>query len=73
MQKIKQILAILGIILLVSLYIITLVCAITDNSSTMNLFFASVVATILIPVLLWAYTFVYRLVKKLTHKEKEED
>lgn len=70
MKKIKQILAICGIILLISLYIITLILAITDNSGTMNMFFASVVATIIIPVLLWAYALIYRL----THnKESVED
>lgn len=64
MKKIKQVLAIIGVILLVALYLTTLVFAITDNSGTMDLFFASIVATILIPVLLWAYTFIYRLIKK---------
>lgn len=64
MKKVKQILALMGVLLLVALYLTTLVFAITDNSGTMELFFASVVATILIPVLLWAYTFIYRLFKK---------
>lgn len=64
MKKIKQVLAIIGVILLVALYLTTLVFAITDNSGTMDLFFASIVATILIPVLLWAYTFIYHLIKK---------
>lgn len=64
MKKVKQVLAIIGVILLVALYLTTLVFAITDNSGTMDLFFASIVATILIPVLLWAYTFIYRLIKK---------
>lgn len=63
MKKVKQILALGGVIFLVALYIITLVLAITDNSGTMNMFFASVVATILIPVLIWAYTLIYRLTR----------
>jgi dolichyl-phosphate-mannose--protein O-mannosyl transferase len=62
MKKAKQILAIIGVILLVGLYVTTLVLAITDNSATMNVFFASIVATVMIPVLIWAYTFIYRLV-----------
>ena len=64
MKKVKQVLAIIGVILLVALYLTTLVYAITDTSGTMDLFFASIVATILIPVLLWAYTFISRLIKK---------
>lgn len=75
MKKIKQILAILGIVLLVGLYIITLVCAITDQSQTMSMFKASVFASIIIPVLIWAYQFIYKLVTKKdsgdTGKEKE--
>ena len=63
MKKVKQILAILGIIFLVSLYIITLVCAFVDNTKTMRYLMASIVATVMIPALIWAYTFIYRLVK----------
>jgi hypothetical protein len=53
MKKIKQILAITGAVLLVGLYLTTLILAITDSSETMNVFFASVVATVMIPVLIW--------------------
>lgn len=63
MKKVKQILALIGAILLVALYFTTLILAITDNSGTMNMFFASVVATIIIPVLIWAYTLIYRLTR----------
>lgn len=72
MKKTKQVLAIFGIILLVSLYVITLICAMTDNTSTMQIFMASVFATVVIPVILWAYSFIYRLVGRDT-REKEED
>ena len=65
MKKGKQILAIIGIILLIVLYLSTLVCAITDNTGPMKMFKASIFATFVIPVLIWAYTFLY----KLTHKK----
>jgi hypothetical protein len=64
MKKAKQILAIIGALLLVGLYLTTLILAITDNSGTMKAFFASIVATVVIPVLIWAYTLIYRLVTK---------
>lgn len=63
MKKAKQIIAILGVILLLSLYFITLIMAIVDNSATLSMFKASVAATILIPVLIWAYSFIYKLIK----------
>lgn len=64
MKKIKQILAVAGIVLLVILYLSTLVCAITDNTGTMRMFKASIFATVVIPVLIWAYTFIYKLIHK---------
>ena len=63
MKKVKQILAIIGIVLLVSLYVITLVLALTDDPNTMNVFRASLYCTFLVPVLIWAYTFIYKLLK----------
>ena len=71
MKKVKQILAILGIVVLLSLYVITLVCAIVDNSNTMRMFQASIVASFIIPVLIWAYGFIYRLIKN-SSKDAEE-
>ncbi len=64
MKKIKRILALIGAVFLVSLYIITLILAITDNSASMRMFQASIVATVIIPGLFWAYSFIYRLLKK---------
>ena len=73
MKKAKQVLAILGIILLVSLYFITLICAITDNTATMQVFMASVFATVVIPVLIWAYSFIYRLIRKNSEEKEKQD
>lgn len=64
MKKIKQILAVLGVIFLVGLYVMTLIAAITDQSQTMSLFKASVFATVIIPVLIWAYSFIYKLITR---------
>lgn len=63
MKKAKRILAIIGIVLLISLYVITIVLAVTDDPNTMNAFRASVYCTFLVPVLIWAYTFIYKLLK----------
>ena len=64
MKKIKQILAILGILLLLGLYVTTFVMALTDNTETMLLFKASLFATFVVPVLMWAYSLVYKLARK---------
>ncbi len=63
MKKVKRILALIGVLLLTALYIATLICAVTDNSGTMQMFTASVIATVIVPTLIWIYTFIYRLLK----------
>lgn len=64
MKKIKQILAILGVLLLLGLYITTFVMALTDNTETMQLFKASLFATFVVPVLMWVYSLIYKLADK---------
>lgn len=63
MKKVKQILAIIGVIILAGLYLATLIFAIIGSDDTMALFKAAVYATIVLPVLIWAYTMIYRLLK----------
>ena len=71
LKKIKRILAILGAIILAGLYISTIVCALSSNENYMDMLMASVYATVIIPVLIWAYSFVYKMVKK-NHEQKED-
>lgn len=73
MKKVKQILAIIGVVLLLSLYIMTFVFSITDNTDTQQMFKASIVATVIIPVLLWAYSFIYKLLKNHYGKDSGTD
>lgn len=67
MKKGKRILAMAGVVLLALLYLSTLVFALLGEAY-MNWLMAAVVATIMVPVLIWAYGFIYRLIKG----EKEE-
>ncbi|MDE7312452.1 MAG: hypothetical protein K2N87_12665 [Eubacterium sp.] len=72
MKRIKRLLAVIGIVLLALMYLITLLCAIFDVSSGMFLFRACVTCTILVPILLWGYTVIYRLAKGKHEQELEE-
>ena len=63
MKKIKQILALTGAVLLVCMYAATLIFALIDFPVASGLFKASVAATILIPVLLYAFILITRLLK----------
>lgn len=69
MKKIKQILAILGVILLLGLYLSTFFCAISSSPNFMDLFLASLIATIIIPVLLWAFLHL----SKVFHPKDDDD
>ena len=64
MKKTKQILAIIGIIILVGMYVATLVCALSGSENFMSMLMASIYTSMVIPVLIWAITFIYKLFNK---------
>lgn len=64
MKKAKQILAIIGIIILIGMYAATIICALSASENFMSMLMASIYASAVIPVLIWAFTFISKLVKK---------
>ena len=64
MKNKKRILALVGAIALVLMYISTLVFAFIDPDASGGLLKASIACTVILPVLLYAYSLVYRLTKK---------
>lgn len=71
MKKVKRIIALLGVILLLALYISTIVLACIGSENALNLLRAAIYATIVVPVLLWAYSFIYKLLKN-NYSEKDD-
>ena len=74
----KQIFAIIGIVVLVLLYLITLLAAIFDSSATHALFVSCLLATVAVPLLIWIYTWMFgKLTNRSTfadfHPENKED
>lgn len=55
----KQVVALIGVILLVLLYFVTLIAAIFDNSDSGRWFMSCIVATVAVPLLIWIYTWMY--------------
>lgn len=55
----KQIVAIIGVILLVLLYVVTLILAFVDPAVSGDLFMICLFSTIIVPVLIWIYTWMY--------------
>ena len=68
MKNIKRLLAIIGVGLLVCMYVLTFILSLTDHSKTGGMLMASLYATVVIPVLLYAFMLVY----KWTHPKDEE-
>ena len=55
----KRIAALVCIILLISLYVVTLLVAIFDRSSSGNWFMLCLIGTVTIPLLTWIYIWMY--------------
>ena len=55
----KQVVAIIGVALLVLMYIITLVAAFVDNSASGQWFRLSLFGTLAIPIVIWLYSWMY--------------
>lgn len=70
MKKAKRILALIGAILLLLMYVAAFIVTILDHTSDMRYWKAAMVATVIIPVLIWAYSFVYKLIKGSDDDEK---
>ena len=67
MKNLKRLLAVLGIILLAGMYVLSLVFALIDHSQAGNMLMASLFATVMVPILLYAFL----LVHKWTHPKDE--
>ena len=58
-SRFKRILAIIGAIILILMYLLLLVFAIIDVAGWQRYFFACLGATIIIPVILWINIYMY--------------
>lgn len=64
MKKFKRVLALIGVVILVGLYLSTLFCAIFATENMMNMLMASIYASVIIPLLIWIYSFICSKFKK---------
>ncbi len=74
MKKIKQIAAIIMCLVLVGMYVASFIAAIFAKPQAHGLFMGSVGLTIMLPLLLYAYTIIYRVLHPNTsdHEEKAD-
>ncbi|MBR3401713.1 MAG: hypothetical protein IKG67_05670 [Parasporobacterium sp.] len=63
-NKAKRILALIGIIILAGLYITTLLLAVFGNENTQSWFMASIACTVIVPIMIWVISWLYKMLKK---------
>lgn len=63
-KKVKRIAAIIGLVLFASLFLITFISAFFASEKAPGLFMASLFSAIVIPIMIWGFMLVYRLVHR---------
>lgn len=64
MKKMKRILALITVVILVVLYAATLVFAMIDSPWAFSMFKACIGMTVVLPVLLYIYFWIYKVLNK---------
>lgn len=62
-MKLKRIFALIGALLLFAMYASTLIFALIDSPAAQGLLRASIVCTVIFPILLYGYALVYRVTR----------
>jgi amino acid permease len=73
MIKVKRIAAWIGVTLIASMYIISLISAFLATEYTNGLFLASIFTTFVVPVFIWFFLLFYKLAHKNASETSTED
>lgn len=71
-KKVKRISAIVGIVLIISMYVISLISALFASKATPGLFLASIFSTVVIPIMIYVFIATYKYVHR-NDKPKDTD
>lgn len=72
MEKVKRVAALIGVIILASLYLLTFITSFFTSKDTNGLFLACIFATFAVPVMIYAYMLVYKILRKIGHPDNAE-
>lgn len=70
MKNVKRIFAFIGVILLAGLYLITFILAFMKSDAAFTMFKATLACTVILPILIYTYVLVYKLLKDKNDHEK---
>ncbi len=73
MQKLKRILALLGVVILVAMYLLTLVFALSSSPNAHNMLMASIACTVIVPCLLYGMILIARVLGGRNSTDTGED
>lgn len=71
-KRFKQVLAIVGIVIIAGLYITTLILAITGSEKTNGLFMASIFCTVMIPLIMYILSWLYKRLKGDAEEDSDQ-
>lgn len=71
MKTLKRILALAGVVIIVGLYVTTLVIALVGGENSGKFLIASIVATVVIPTLLYIFNWLYNMIKEDTQERSD--
>ncbi len=73
MKKVKQILAIIAIVILVGMYLTSLILAIFVPKAAMGALYISLFLTVFIPIILWIFIATFSYIAKRREELMEEN
>jgi large-conductance mechanosensitive channel len=71
MSKVKRIAAMIGLIFIVSMYLVSFLSALFATEYSYGLFMASIFSTIVVPIMIYLFIMVYKMVHKKDETEGE--
>lgn len=73
MNKVKRIAAIVGVVLIASMYVISFISAIFATEKAPGFFLASIFSTVVIPIMIYLFIAVYKYVHKNDIQESSDN
>lgn len=73
MNKAKRILALIGVIILVAMYLITLILAFMSSPASKGMLMASIGCTIVVPCLIYGMMIIARVLNNRNDKKEHSD
>ena len=72
MQKLRRILALLGVVILIGMYVVTLIFALSSSPNANNMLMASIVCTVVVPCLLYGIMLLTRVLDRRDRSDNEK-